>query len=279
MPPFASITIDLDPVILRLGHLHVGWYGVAVAAGIVVSLWVANRDAQRRSLASGAVWTVGVWAVVGGFAGARALHVIDRWSTYSADPLRLFAVQQGGLAIEGALLGGVAAGVLAAWRNGIPILSLADAAAPGVILGQAIGRLGCLVTGDALGAPTSLPWGVSYSNPGSMAPALGVSYQPVFAYEALWDLGVFLLLWSIRGRLGRPGTLFASYLMLYSTGKFGLTFLRQERAWFFGLQEAHVLAVILFASGLCLAMYQLRRVPPAHAEPRARPILPGRFAP
>lgn len=254
--PFGTITVGLDPVVFRLGHLHVGWYGLAVGLAIGVGLWLAQYEVRRRQLPQDAFWSTTLWVAAGGFAGARLLHVVDRWSRYSDDPLGILAFQRGGLAIEGALIGGLFAGVVAAKLNRIPVLPLADAVAPGVILGQALGRLGCLVTGDALGEPTSLPWGVAYSNPGSMAPELGVAYQPVFAYEGLWDVLVLLALWRFRGRLTRPGTLFGSYLMLYAIGKFSVTFLRQERVWIAGLQEAHLLAMVLFAIGFAVFTYR-----------------------
>jgi len=265
--PFGSITVGLDPTLFRIGHLHVGWYGLAVAAAIGAGLWVAHHEARRRGLPHDAVWSVGIWVAAGGFVGARLLHVVDRWSQYSGDPLGILAFQRGGLAIEGALIGGLVAGVLAARLKRIPVLPLADALAPAAILGQAIGRLGCLVTGDALGGRTSLPWGVAYTNPGSVANELGVAYQPVFAYEALWDLVVLAILWRLRHKLARPGALFGSYLMLYAVGKFAVTFLREERVWLAGLQQAHLLAILLFAVGLALFIYRGTR-PTTAGSPR-----------
>lgn len=243
--PFASITIDINPVLLRIGHFRLGWYGVAVGLAIAIALLVARSEARRHRLDFNAVLPVAAWAAAGGFVGARLLFVLDHWSTFSADPLRSFAVQEGGLAIQGALIGGFVSAFLYARSARLPVLTLADLAAPAIVLGQAVGRLGCLVTGDALGAPTSLPWGVVYVNPAAMAQQLGVALQPVFAYEALWDLAVFALLWTVRGRVRQPGLLFALYLGLYGAGKFGLTFFRQERVWAWGLQEAQFLAVVL----------------------------------
>ena len=270
-PAFSAITMGLDPIIFSMGHLHVSWYGAAVALAIGTGLWVANREARRVGLPQEVVRSVGIWVAGGGFLGARLLHVVDLWSQYADDPQRILALQRGGLAIEGALLGGLAAGALAAWATRVPVRRLADAVAPAAILGQAIGRLGCFVTGDALGRPTNLPWGVVYTNPGSMAKELGVAYQPVFAYEALWDLFVLALLWAFRGRLTRPGGLFGTYLMLYATGKFGVTFLRDERVWVAGLQQAHLLAILLFAVGFAVFVHGSRndaRVTLTRAEGR-----------
>jgi len=247
---FGTITVSMDPILVGIGHFGLGWYGVAVAVAIAAALLVAWREARRRNVDPDAVLRVAGWSIAGGVAGARALFVVDHWSTYASDPLRGLAIQEGGLAIQGALIGGLVAGVFAARRARLPVLVLADIAAPAVVLGQAIGRLGCLVTGDALGAATSLPWGVRYTNPAAMAPQLGVALQPVFAYEALWDLAVFALLWGVRTRGWPPGRLFAAYLGLYATGKFGLTFLRQERVWALGLQEAQLLAGVLLLGAL-----------------------------
>ena len=255
------MTIDIDPVIVHAGPLMVSWYGVIVALAIVVGSWLALREARRTGLPSDRVESVAFWVILGGIVGARTLHVVDRWDDYAQDPMRVFAIWNGGLAILGAVLGGTLAGVIGARRNGLPVRRLSDAVAPGAILGQAIGRFACLFTGDAVGRPTD-GFGITYLNPGAMAPQRGVAYEPVFLYEMLWDLGVFALLWTLRGRLRRDGRLFALYLGLYAIGKFALTFLRTETVWLAGLQEAQLLA--LGALGLAvlwmLPFTQARRV-------------------
>lgn len=249
------MTIDIDPVIVHLGPLALSWYGVIVAIAIVVGVWLASREARRKGLSVAAVDSVVWWVVIGGFVGARALHVIDRWDFYAEQPMAIVAVWNGGLAILGAVLGGTVAGALVAWRRGLPVRRLSDAAAPGVVLGQAIGRFACLFTGDALGRATT-GFGVTYLNPGAMAPQLGVPYEPVFLYEMAWDLGVFAVLWWVlRPRLRRDGQLFAAYLALYALGKFALTFLRTETIWFAGLQEAQFLAIAAAALALAWAAW------------------------
>lgn len=241
--------IDIDPVIVHLGPFALTWYGVIVAIAIVVGVWLASREARRKSLPMAEVESLVWWVVVGGFVGARALHVVDRWDFYAAQPMAILAVWNGGLAILGGVLGGTFAGAVGAWRSGIAIGPLCDAAAPGAILGQAVGRFACLVTGDALGRPTT-GFGVTYLNPGAMAPQLGVAYEPVFLYEMAWDLAVFAILWLARGRLRVDGQLFAAYLGLYALGKFALTYLRTETVWFAGLQEAQLLALVAGGLGL-----------------------------
>jgi phosphatidylglycerol:prolipoprotein diacylglycerol transferase len=179
--------------------------------------------------------------------GARLFHVVDNWAYYAANPGAILAVQNGGLAILGGILGGLAGGLLYARRKKLPIARLLDAAAPGLILGQAIGRIGCTINGDAVGAPTDLPWGFVYVNPGAMAPSLGEAYQPTQVYEMLWDLGVFAFLWWARKRVRVEGALFLAYLSLYSAGKFAISAFRQEAVWFLGLQEAQVVSLLVLA--------------------------------
>ena len=237
------LTINIDPTIVHLGPLALSWYGLAVTVAVVAGAWLTWREAARRGIPTEPLSDLLIWIIAGGFIGARLLHVVDRWDFYAANPMAILAVQNGGLAILGAILGGTIGGLIGARRLGLPVWPLADAAAPGVVLGQAIGRLGCLVTGDALGPATDGSWGIVYLNEHAMAPALGVAFQPTFFYEMLLALTIFGVLWSVRRRLRVDGQLFALYLGLYALGKFALTFLRLETIWLWGLQEAQLVAI------------------------------------
>ena len=240
------MTIDIDPVMFHLGPLAIGWYGVVVAIALSVGIWLAYREARRKGLPMDEIESLTLWVVAGGFVGARALHVIDRWDLYAAQPHMIVAIWNGGLAIMGGVLGGTLAGLVVAWRRGLPVRAISDAVAPAAILGQAIGRFACLFTGDAVGAPTN-GFGITYLNAHAMVPQLGVAYEPVFLYEMTWDIGVFVLLMWLRPRLRVDGQLFAVYLALYAIGKFALTFRRTETIWLAGLQEAQLLAIAALA--------------------------------
>jgi phosphatidylglycerol---prolipoprotein diacylglyceryl transferase len=255
------MTIDIDPVLVHLGPLALSWYGLFVAVAIVTGVWIALREARRKGLPVVEIESLALWVLGGGIVGARALHVIDRWELYAAQPHTILAIWNGGLAIMGAVLGGTLAGAFVAWRRGLPVLRISDAAAPGVILGQAIGRFACLFTGDAVGRPTD-GFGITYLNREAMVPQLGVAYEPVFLYEMAWDLGVFAVLWAFRTRLRVDGQLFALYLALYAAGKFALTYLRTETVWLAGLQEAQLLALVGIAVAAVWTL-AARRVRPA----------------
>jgi len=185
-----GIVIDIDPMIAHLGPLKISWYSLFFVLATVAGVWLAVREARRKGLDADRVQSLAVWAVIGGLVGARLFHVADRWELYADHPLRILNIWEGGLAVYGCLIGGVLTGLAYAVRHGLPVWRLGDAAAPGMILGQAVGRLACIPNGDAYGAPTSLPWAFIYTNPMSMVPRelLGVPVHPYAAYELLFDL-------------------------------------------------------------------------------------------
>jgi phosphatidylglycerol---prolipoprotein diacylglyceryl transferase len=260
------IIIDVDPIAVRLGPLAISWYGMAMLAAVLVALALTLREARRKGLATGPIIDMALWVMIGGVVGARLMHVVDRWSYYAAHPLQIIAVQNGGLAILGGIIGGAAVVIFVCWRQGLPALRLFDVAAPAIVLGQAIGRFGCLINGDAVGPAVNGGPSITYLHPGAMAPQLGVAYQPTFLYEQIWDFAVFAVLWMLRRRVTTDGQLFALYLGLYGIGKFALTFLRTENVWFWGFQEAQLLSLGLIAAAVVLAAWSSARRPGARVQ-------------
>ena len=179
-----GITIGLDPTILSWGHFGLRWYGLFFVLAVLAGSSLGLREARRRGFDAERVQSLILWAALGGLAGVRLFHVIDRWDFYAAEPLRALYFWEGGLAVYGGLLGGVLVGFVYAWRLGLPAWRLADALAPGMILGQALGRLACIPNGDAYGAPTDAPWAFVYTNPAAMVPPdlLG---KPLHPYPVL----------------------------------------------------------------------------------------------
>jgi phosphatidylglycerol:prolipoprotein diacylglycerol transferase len=249
------LKFNVDPILARLGPFAISWYGLAVAAGILVGFWLITREAARKGLPVEPVIDLIFWIVVGGVVGARLLYVLDRWSFFAANPLQILALHTGGLSIMGAILGGGLAAAVLARRKGLLVRPLFDAAAPGIVLGQAIGRFGCLFTGDTVGKPTDGTWGIVYLNPGARVPELGVAYQPAFFYEQVWDVLVFAILWRLRKRIMADGQLFALYLGLYAVGKFAITFVRLDPVYFWGLQQSHFVALSLLGLAIGWALW------------------------
>ncbi|MCL5959192.1 MAG: prolipoprotein diacylglyceryl transferase [Chloroflexi bacterium] len=237
------ITIGIDPIIVSLGFFSISWHAAMSVVAIVIAIPVGLRETRRRGIADEDVYSLLPWAIVGGIVGARLFHVVDKFGYYVSNPSAIIAFQEGGLAIYGAIIGGIGVGSAYARLRSIPVGRLGDAMAPALILGQAVGRVGCLINGDVFGAPANLPWAVAYTHPNSLAPKLGVPAHPAAAYELLWDLIVFGILWKLRMRSFASGTLLCIYFLLYAIGRFVISFFREDTLVLLALSQAQVIAL------------------------------------
>lgn len=254
------ITISIDPILFSIGHFMIRWYSLIVLAAILIGLWIAGREAERKGMGKERIYDLAFWLVPAGIVGARLFHVIDHWDDeYSFDPVRILYVWQGGLAIWGGVIGGLVALVILTWQQGWRLLLLLDIVAPALVLGQGIGRLACIITGDAMGKPTTGPFGFAYSNPNAMVPQLGVYYTPIPVYEAVMNVSIFALLWQLRKKNLPEGALFLLYIVLYAGGRFLITFWSSYRTIAFGLNQAQIISIAALAVGLPLLFYTLRR--------------------
>jgi prolipoprotein diacylglyceryl transferase len=242
----------------QLGPLPIRAYALCIVAGIVVAVWITEKRFMARGGAKGDVLDIAVWAVPFGIIGGRLYHVITTPEPYfgpGGDPLRAFAIWEGGLGIWGAIaLGGVGAWI-ACRRKGIPLPVFADAAAPGLLVAQAIGRLGNWFNNELYGGPTDLPWGLTIHEwaggravlgPDGHAVVLG-HFQPTFLYELLWNLAAaaFVVWADRRFRLGH-GRAFALYVVSYCAGRLWIELLRTDPAeHFFGVRLNVFTAIIV----------------------------------
>lgn len=250
------ISVAVDPVAFWLGGFAIRWYGLFAIAAAGVAFVLVRRGTRRAGIpdalvADGAVW-VGVTAVIGG----RALYVIqNELPVVLVNPLHAFAIWHGGLSFYGGLAAGLVALWLFARRNGLVFAGIADIAAPAVAAGQAIGHIGCFVGGDSYGLPTSLPWAVTYSNPGAMAP-LGVALHPTQLYEAAALALLAGTLIAVRGPLARlgAGAMAATYLVGLAAIRFVLFFYRDDVVVLGGLKVAQVIGLGIAVVGLLWLM-------------------------
>lgn len=258
-------TVSIDPIIFSIGHFMVRWYSLIVLTAILIGLWITKREAQRRGIGNDFVDDITLWLIPAGIVGARLFHVIDHWDhTYAADPLRILYVWQGGLAIWGGIIGGLVALLVLSRRRQWKLLPVLDTLAPGVVLGQGIGRLACVITGDAMGRPTTGPFGFAYTNPAAMVPELGVYYTPTPVYELILNVGIFALLWRLRRHSLPDGMLFLLYLLLYSAGRFLITFWSSYRTIAFGLNQAQLISLVGVSVGIVLIIYLKQRASGGH---------------
>ena len=254
-------TVSIDPIIFSIGHFALRWYGLILLIAIGVGIWLTAREADRKGFKKEDVYDAAVWIIIGGVIGARVFHVLDHWShTYAVNPIRALYIWEGGLAIWGAIIGGLIIGALLTWKRGWYFPRFLDAAAPGLVLAQAIGRLACVITGDAMGKPTNGPFGFAYTSPNALVPELGVYYTPMPVYELGINLAIFIALWQLRKRNWPDGMLFLVYLTLYSLERFFLAFTSSYRIIAFGLTQSQIIAAFAFAIGLAWLGWMRRRL-------------------
>jgi phosphatidylglycerol---prolipoprotein diacylglyceryl transferase len=258
------------PVLFQLGPITVYSYGVMMALGFLFAGWAVSKGLEYQGKDPAFASTLVLWAAVGGLLGARLLFIAENWSEFLSNPLSLI-LTGAGFTWYGGLIGGVAGVTLCIRRYGFRWLEVMDAVAPAIALGHGIGRIGCHLAGDGdWGPPTTLPWGVAYTNAiiGWDYPP-GVRVHPSALYETLAYLLVFVVLWSMRTRLRPVGSLFWGYLLLASFARFMIEFIRINPPLAFGLSEAQMISLILMTIG---AVMLVRREPASsESKPLSRP--------
>ena len=254
------ITVNIDPNILSVGHFMVRWYSVIVMSAIGLGVWLAAREADRKGFEKAEIYDAALWVVIAGLVGARLFHVVDHWPhEFATNPIRALYVWEGGLAIWGGVFGGLIAVAILAWRRGWQLPRLLDAVAPGLVLAQALGRVACIITGDAVGKPTTGPFGLAYTSPNAVVPQLGVYYTPMPVYEIIANLGIFAVLWQLRKRNWPDRVLFLIYLLLYSLERFLLAFTSAYQVIAFGLTQSQLVALVALTVALPLLILALTR--------------------
>jgi len=257
-------------VAIHIGPLAIRWYGVLIAAAVLLGTLLAQREAVRRREDPDQLLNVIVLAVLAALLGARLYYVAFNWPYYSLHPAKILAVWEGGLAIHGGLIAGGLAILLYGRSKRLPFLTYLDIMVPSLGLGQAIGRWGNFFNQEAFGTPTDLPWKLYidvYHRPAHLAAS--EYFHPTFLYESLWNLGVFAVLYCVlRKRLqDRRGALTLCYFALYSVGRFIVEGFRIDSLMLGPYRAAQVMSAILFVLSTAALMVRLRRPPTSPETP------------
>lgn len=254
-----GIVISIDPVAFQIGPISVNWFSLMIIVAIAAAVLITTRAAAERGIAAQTIYSGIPWAVLGGVVGARMFHVLDNWEYFSTHPAQIVGGQ--GMAIYGALVGGAVASVIYARIKHVPIGRAADSLAPGLLVGQMIGRVGCIINGDVWGRVTDLPWAFVYTHPDAMLPRelLGQPTHPYPVYEIIWNAAVLAIIWRLGRRVKKDWVVFLSYASLYSVGRFVLMFTREQRTWLWGLQQTQLIALIVLVSAVAIMVYMMVR--------------------
>jgi len=278
----------------NLGPLPVRAYAMCILAGIVVAIWMTQKRLATRGGKPGQVLDISAWAVPFGIVGGRIYHLITSPQAYfgeGGNPWNAFRVWEGGLGIWGAIALGALGAYIGCRRQGVRFLDFVDAAAPGILVAQAMGRFGNYFNNEIHGSPTDLPWGLKVYEWDQAAGhavldangnpvVLGV-FHPTFLYEAIFCLLLAgLLIWLDRRHDFRRGQIFALYVAGYPIGRGVVEFMRTDDAnHILGLRVNSWVSILVFLLGVFLYFWFGRRPDePDEPEPESDPEEPAKQA-
>lgn len=254
--------------LIRFSGFAIRWYGLLIASAVLIGVNLSRFLAKQRRVNPAIIDSLVIWLVIAAIPSARLYYVLFQWQDYAQHLDQIPQIWRGGIAIHGAVLGGMVAALIFAKLQKISFWQLTDLVAPSLILGQAIGRWGNFFNSEAFGRPTNLPWKL-YIPLDRRPPGYEQFeyFHPTFLYESLWNLMVFALLITLffRGlKASHPlklGTLFMVYLMTYSIGRFWIEGLRTDSLMLGLLRVAQAVSLVGVAIGGfgLLYLYQWNR--------------------
>ncbi|HZI19360.1 MAG TPA: prolipoprotein diacylglyceryl transferase [Pyrinomonadaceae bacterium] len=257
------------PELFRLGGFPVNTYGVLLALAFLVALFVSARLGQRDGLPRERVFDLGLWMLLGGLLGSKLLLMFAE-PEYGASWRNLLSVDflRSGGVWYGGFLGGLAAGLILVRKYGLPFWKTTDAFAPGVAIGQAVGRQGCFAAGCCWGEPTSLPWGVQFTEAAHRITGVPVDapLHPTQLYESAAALVIFLFLLWLHRRKRFDGQVLTAYAVLYGATRFAIEFVRDDPRGDIaglttstGLSTSQLISLLVFFGGLVFLLLRRRR--------------------
>ena len=262
------MTLTISPVAFKLGNLSVKWYGVIMAVAIILAVSMAIVEGRKRQIESDDFMDLLLWAVPIGYVGARIYYVIFEWDYYSQHLDQIIAIWNGGIAIYGGLLAGLAVLLVFCYKRMLPPFLMLDVITPGVMAAQILGRWGNFINQEAHGGPTTLAFLQSLHLPNFIISQMkigGIYYQPTFLYESFFNLIGLLIILFLRHKkhLFKQGEIFMLYLAWYSVVRFFVEGMRTDSLYLMGsIRVSQMLSVILLIVVICLFIYRRRVVKP-----------------
>ncbi len=234
----------MDPVAFTIFGLEIRWYGILIASAILIGTKIALVRGRKRGIDENIIVDILLVSIPFAIIEARLYYVIFEWERYAGDFYKMINIRSGGLAIHGGIIGAVLAGYIFSRIKKVNFIELLDLFAPSIILGQAIGRWGNFMNGEAHGGVTDLPWAIVVD---------GQRVHPTFFYESIWNLAVFfLLIWISNKRSKFNGQIFLLYGILYSVARFFIECMRTDSLMIGNFRMAQLisLAIIVMFAGI-----------------------------
>ncbi|MFH1259898.1 MAG: prolipoprotein diacylglyceryl transferase [Elusimicrobiota bacterium] len=240
----------MHPILFSFGSIKIFTYGVFLAAAFFLGLELVRKDLKRDTFDAKIGENFFFVVLFSSLIGARLFYVFFNWSEYLQEPLKIFKIWEGGLVFYGGFLFALIASLIFACKHKIKFLLLMDIFSPMLILGQAIGRLGCFFAGCCYGKPTTLPWGVVFPNLETTLAPSGIRLHPTQIYESIADLVVFFWIYLNRRKKKYDGQVFVNYVLGYALVRFIVEFFRGDAR---GPEFLHLPATQWMAAGFFLA--------------------------
>ncbi len=255
--------LPLDPIALSLGPIEIYWYGLIIAAAVLIGLLLAIKESEKRGLNKEIFMDLILYAVPISIVSARIYYVLFEWSYYSKNPEQIIQIWNGGIAIHGALIGAVLTTYFFSRAKKVSFWKIVDIAAPSLILSQAIGRWGNFMNQEAFGGNVSRGSLENFMLPDFIINQMyidGVYHHPTFLYESLWDVAGFLFLLFLRRTHIRHGEIFLSYLIWYSFGRFFIEGMRTDSLMLFDvIRMAQLMSLVLILCSVIIMIIRRRR--------------------
>ncbi|WP_368645185.1 prolipoprotein diacylglyceryl transferase [Alkalibacterium putridalgicola] len=269
-----SVIGNIDPVAFRLGPLEVAWYGIIIVIGMFLAIWLSMREANKQGIGEDFIIDLAFWLIPMGLIGARIYYVLFELPTYLADPLSVFYIWEGGIAIYGGLILGFITMYWYSRKNDVPVWLLVDILAPHVMIAQAIGRWGNFVNQEAHGEAVSRQFLEGLQLPDFIIEQMNINgtyYHPTFLYESVWNIVGFILLMLLRAKdkLLLRGEVFLGYLAWYGLGRFFIEGMRTDSLYIGAFRVSQLLSLLLLVSSIGLIIYRRFYVyprPPYYSE-------------
>ena len=253
----------MNPTALQIGPFSIKWYSLMILLGVIAGIGLLLKEGKKYNYPKDFLFNLCFWAIIFGFIGARIYYVLFNFDIYKNDPVSIFKIWEGGLAIHGGLIAGFMTMYLYCKKYNVRLLKITDMAVPGILLAQSIGRWGNFFNMEAHGGAVLRSTLENLHLPEFIINGMninGVYYHPTFFYESLWCLLGFIIFILLRHyKYLKVGSLTFSYLCFYSVGRFVIEALRTDSLMIGGFKVAQVLSIILFIIGIIGLMLETRK--------------------
>jgi phosphatidylglycerol:prolipoprotein diacylglycerol transferase len=252
--PGLGLNFNIDPVAFSIGNFSIAWYGIIIAAGLILALIYGMKRAKEFNITVDDLCDAVIFSIIFGVIGARLYYVlfyVDAFGNnpYFSNPLSIFDIRSGGLGIYGGVIAAFITGFIVCRIKKISAGAMFDIASLGFLIGQAVGRWGNFVNQEAFGSATNLPWRMVVST--SIDPV-----HPCFLYESLWCLIGFIILHIYSKRRKFNGEIFLMYIAWYAFGRFFIESLRSDSLMIGKLKISMVVAAMLFIAAVITLVYK-----------------------